>query len=360
MFYRCFFYEIESQIERLSTGLTQGDFLPPLPDVLTSGFPVGTMLMELLSMDAEKLTRIAETCPQYTQVKEAVEEFNFPLERSDKQYGFYRAKAREDSFFVSLLEQSCVFNIHSFSSDEFLIYEILHFKIMQEKYKYILRLLQRLAEEQEELRPMVFYDYLADEEVIPHADTLLALDIFYHLHRSRPMSYNPLSLGENLDRDYNRFVAISNSTYMQKFSPKRSYFVSNFDDLFSIGLFHSLHMGFHINICENCGKYFIPKNRSDALYCYRPSPQNPDYSCREYRLKRARYDINRMDEVERLSRNVYQAWLMRTKRRPYDLILKSRFKAFSQQRSQWRQDVKAGKATVEEFKAWLLKMREEM
>lgn len=114
-----------------------------------------------------------------------------------------------------------------------------------------------------------------------------------------------------------------------------------------------------IKTCENCGKPFIPKNRSDALYCYRPSPQNPDFTCRDYRLKRAWYDKSRTDELERLSKNVYQTWLMRTRRRPNDLSLKSRFKAFSRQRSQWREDVKAGKATEEEFKAWLLKMREE-
>lgn len=358
MFYRCYFYEIRSQIEYLSTAFAVGERLPILPEDITSGLSVGTMFVELLSMDAEKLIQIAKTCPQYAQVKKAVEEDEFPLGQPDKVYCYYLEKAREDSFYLSLLEQSIVFQIYSHSPDEFLIYEILHFTRIQEKYRHILRLLQRLAREQEEIRPMEFYDYLADEEDIPHADTLLAVDHGNRICSGRPRLYSWLTMGEDLDRDYNRFVYISNS--QQKFSLKRSYLVSNFDELFSIGLFQSLHIGFHVNRCENCGKYFIPQNRSDALYCYRPSPQNPDYSCREYRLKRARYDTNRMDEVERLSRNVYQAWFMRAKRRPYDLLLQSRFKAFSRQRSQWRQDVKAGKATEEEFKAWLLKMREKM
>lgn len=357
MFTRCFFYESSFRLEYLSTGLTLGDLVPLSPDVLTSGFPVGTMLVELLSMDAEKLTRIAETCPQYTQVKEAVEEFKFPLEQPDEKYGYYRAEAREDSFFMSLLEQSCVFQIYSYSSDNYLIYEILHFKRLQEKYRYILRLLQRLTREQEDFRPMLFYDYLADQEDIPHAETLLGLDHVYRFLLGRPMGYGPLSMGEELDRDYKWFVRNIND--QQKLNLNRSYLVSNFDELFSVCLFQSLRIGFHVNLCENCGKYFIPKNRSDALYCYRPSPQNPDFTCRDYRLKRAWYDKSRTDELERLSKSVYQTWFMRAKRRPNDLLLQSKFKAFSRQRSQWREDVKAEKATEEEFKAWLLKMREE-
>lgn len=33
--------------------------------------------------------------------------------------------------------------------------------------------------------------------------------------------------------------------------------------------------------CENCGRYFIPENRSDTLYCDNPSPEVPEMTCKE-------------------------------------------------------------------------------
>lgn len=355
MFLRRFFYEVDSRSERLSTALAMDEAVPLSTRELMQSLPVGTLLLELLSLDAEKLTQMAETCPQYAQVKAAVEAGTFPLEQADEQYLYYQKEARDDPFFASLLEQSRGFEIYSYSSDEFLIYEILHFAKVQKKYREVLRLLR----EHEETQPLLFYDYLADEGIIPHADTRLAIVQEDALLRTgRPAPYGPASMGEDLNQAYERFAWVSAEEQGQELGLRRRYYVSNFDELFSLGLSQALRMGLPVKPCENCGKYFIPKNRSDALYCYRPSPQNPEFTCRDYRLKRAWYDRSKADEVEKLSKSVYQTYFMRAKRRPDDEEFQSVFKQFSQQRSQWRKDVKAGKATAEQFKAWLLLMRE--
>ena len=54
-----------------------------------------------------------------------------------------------------------------------------------------------------------------------------------------------------------------------------------------------------VKICENCGRYFIPLKRSDSIYCYAPSPQNPEKSCSEVGANYRQTVKRRNDPVER-------------------------------------------------------------
>ena len=57
----------------------------------------------------------------------------------------------------------------------------------------------------------------------------------------------------------------------------RNYEISSLKDLFCV-FFNYL---FENNITINCGKYFIPVNRTDEKYCENISPQNSHKTCKE-------------------------------------------------------------------------------
>ncbi len=58
-----------------------------------------------------------------------------------------------------------------------------------------------------------------------------------------------------------------------------------------------------IKFCENCGRIFVPQNRSDTIYCDNPSPQNPKRSCREIGAQMRRKKKRNIDDIEREHHN---------------------------------------------------------
>lgn len=61
----------------------------------------------------------------------------------------------------------------------------------------------------------------------------------------------------------------------------RNYEISSLKDLFCVFFNYLLENNITINKCKNCGKYFIPANRTDEKYCENTSPQNPNKTCKE-------------------------------------------------------------------------------
>lgn len=66
--------------------------------------------------------------------------------------------------------------------------------------------------------------------------------------------------------------------------------------------------------CANCGRYFIPKVRNDAVYCFAPSPQNPSKPCLEVGPQIARIERRRSDPVESKHNRNYSKFAMAAKR----------------------------------------------
>ena len=61
----------------------------------------------------------------------------------------------------------------------------------------------------------------------------------------------------------------------------RNYEISSLKDLFCVFFNYLLENNITINKCKNCGKYFIPANRTDEKYCENISPQNSNKTCKE-------------------------------------------------------------------------------
>jgi hypothetical protein len=116
---------------------------------------------------------------------------------------------------------------------------------------------------------------------------------------------------------------------------------------------HLVKNGLVIKRCGNCGKYFVPLRRSDAIYCDRPSPFNPARTCKEDGSQRAFEEKLKVDEVERLRRSIYQTLQMRVRRNPDIPAYKEKFESWKAETELWRKDIKEGKRTALVFFEWL-------
>lgn len=70
-----------------------------------------------------------------------------------------------------------------------------------------------------------------------------------------------------------------------KFFTLCNYEISSIKDLLCIYFIYFIENNITINKCKNCGKYFIPVNRTDEKYCDNISPQKPGKTCKEYGVK---------------------------------------------------------------------------
>ena len=69
-----------------------------------------------------------------------------------------------------------------------------------------------------------------------------------------------------------------------------------------------------VKICANCGRYFIPPNRIDAIYCPALSPQDPSRSCSEVGSQARRTKKRNRDPLERKYHNARSRLNMAAKR----------------------------------------------
>lgn len=113
-----------------------------------------------------------------------------------------------------------------------------------------------------------------------------------------------------------------------------------------------------IKKCEICGKFFIPANRADTKYCDRISPDDKDRTCKQYGRERLWYKNLMEDDVIKLSRSINSAKSMRVKRNPDNPKYKEGLDRFRQEDKQWRNNLKAGFVTEQEYKDWLLVEKE--
>ncbi len=141
--------------------------------------------------------------------------------------------------------------------------------------------------------------------------------------------------------------------YPQAISPIHTqYTFSTFLDLFKYLFFEIIKNNIVVKKCPNCGKYFIPENRIDTVYCNRVSPQDPEKTCQEYAKYRNFLEKTRTDEATKLYRQIYNS--KRNKAiRTDDPKITEDIEFFKKESAEWRSNVQAGIKTEEEFIEWL-------
>lgn len=131
------------------------------------------------------------------------------------------------------------------------------------------------------------------------------------------------------------------------------YVFDNFEDFFKYVLCKAIQNNQAIKTCKNCGKYFYPSKRSDAIYCDSLSPQDSTKTCKVFGAAITRSEKEKQDEATKLYRQIYMSKQMLVKRNPDISAYKKDFENYKSQSVQWKDDIKAGLKSEAEFIEWL-------
>lgn len=164
------------------------------------------------------------------------------------------------------------------------------------------------------------------------------------------------------DLDVHRTIFLEEQNASQC-SESRTYTISSQPNRLAIAALASLRelslRGKVVRQCANCGRWFVPENRSDTLYCDRISPQEPAMDCKTYASQRLWYQKQKNDELSVLSRNILSAKGMLAKRNPDILAYRRSYDYFRAERMKWKKALEAGAVSREEYREWLLRMRDQ-
>lgn len=108
-----------------------------------------------------------------------------------------------------------------------------------------------------------------------------------------------------------------------------------------------------IKKCKNCGKYFVPDNRIDEIYC--SNIYENGKTCKEVGHFRTQQRLMKEDDDLRIYRNVYQKLLLRTRRNPDNSQYEKEFQEFKEKNVELKEKINNGEITQEEYMKWLNK-----
>ena len=106
-----------------------------------------------------------------------------------------------------------------------------------------------------------------------------------------------------------------------------------------------------IKKCKNCGKFFVPENRSDELYC--SNVYENGKTCKEVGNFRTKQKLMKENDDLRIYRNVYQKLLLRTRRNPDNSEYEKDFKSFKEKNLELKEKINNNELTQEEYMKWL-------
>ena len=121
--------------------------------------------------------------------------------------------------------------------------------------------------------------------------------------------------------------------------------------------YQMLDRGYSIKKCKNCGKYFVPLNRSDTSYCDRPALHDTSKTCREYAKYNNYLNKTRNDVTTKLHKQIYNIKRNKAKRCE-NIKLQQELDCFTSQAKQWKKAVKEQTKTETEYLEWLKSVKE--
>ena len=138
-------------------------------------------------------------------------------------------------------------------------------------------------------------------------------------------------------------IDIKNNTYFFQ----EVFKITTLNDFMKYDILKIIERKININICKNCGKYFIPKNKSNEKYCNNIFENGK--TCKElsYKLKLSN------DEVEKVYRNSYKTQNAKKQRNSHIKNIDKKFKNWSIKAKEQKNLCKNGTITIETFKKWL-------
>lgn len=104
-----------------------------------------------------------------------------------------------------------------------------------------------------------------------------------------------------------------NAYHNNDYIPASKYEIKDLSDICAATIYEILTQKLGVKRCANCGRFFVPK-RSDALYCNRKAPQNPNITCKGYCKAQKEKAVVDHSEMLSLYKKIYNKKLNRVKR----------------------------------------------
>ena len=110
-----------------------------------------------------------------------------------------------------------------------------------------------------------------------------------------------------------------------------------------------------IYVCKNCGKYFIPSSKKNTLYCDNIYEHNK--TCQEIGAMITYNEKLKKDEVNALYRKTLSAKKMLANRNPDIPVYLEKYEKWKKEANKFKDDIKQGLKTQEDFKNWIEETR---
>lgn len=162
---------------------------------------------------------------------------------------------------------------------------------------------------------------------------------------------NIIQINEEREIDKKTYYQIYNTVY--KIKSVEHYFSAYFK--------YFLDNKIRIKKCENCGKYFIPSNRTDEKYCDNSSPQNPRKTCKEYGAKKTYRDKIKSNDIRKEHYNTSQYYRMKLTRctdEKAKVILNNKFEKYKSDYEKNKKKYNNKKITEIEFVNWIKEQKD--
>ena len=158
-------------------------------------------------------------------------------------------------------------------------------------------------------------------------------------------------------RDYSNYPMRQDETQriVSKANINSSYFIECTDIIQTllIELLEIAKLNIEIKKCRNCGKFFVPDNRSDEIYC--SNIYENGKTCKEIGHFKVQQKLIQENDDLRIYRNVYQKLLLRTRRNPSNTKYAREFEIFKDDNNKWKENISKGVSTEKEYIEWLKK-----
>lgn len=110
-----------------------------------------------------------------------------------------------------------------------------------------------------------------------------------------------------------------------------------------------------IYICKHCGNYFIPSSKKNTLYCNNIYEHSK--TCQEIGAMITYNEKLKKDEINSLYRKTLSAKKMLANRNPDIPMYLEKYEQWKKEANEFKQDIKLGTKTEEEFKKWIEETR---
>ena len=282
-----------------------------------SEFNIGEQLCDFLNTDFENPNSFKSLIKKYG--------INFFLNLTDIKYSDFPVPAKEYEKSLDILINNHKYVFSLFRQDLMLDIE------------YIFNM--NNLEEIKDLTPLQRFQVMANSDV--SSKSLEKID-------NDKVKIN-LSAFEIL-RDYSNYPMRQDETQriVSTANINSSYFIECADIIQAllIELLEIAKLNIEIKKCRNCGKFFVPDNRSDEIYC--SNIYENGKTCKEIGHFKVQQKLIQENDDLRIYRNVYQKLLLRTRRNPTNTKYAREFEFFKDDNNKWRENISKGISTEKE------------